>query len=339
MHRVIIGNGISGSHAARVLRERDPGSQITIISAGALLFYNRYDLPDVFRGRCDWTDYLVYPPAYYEENKIKLRRKSLVTEVNTNKRTLTLAHREVVTYDQLLVATGGVAYVPERLLDSIPLMHNFNNFRVAMAMRDALPDGGVVIMLGGDALGLDLARTLINTKHKVILIAGDRTFWPHEITQETRPRFLQALEKMHIEVIDDKQVDRVEHSNGTGPARRVVFDDGSDLAADVVMPFYGLSPSVDFMSHAGIDIERGILVNPQLQTTRDDIWAAGDVCQIWSPEHNAYRFYYGWKNVKMMGDVAARNMTGDDVSFTTAVDEILQLKPDGTIYSPFWEYD
>jgi NADPH-dependent 2,4-dienoyl-CoA reductase/sulfur reductase-like enzyme len=81
------------------------------------------------------------------------------------------------------------------------------------------------------------------------------------------------------------------------------------------------------------------LVNPQLQTTRDDIWAAGDVCQIWSPEHNGYRFYYGWKNVKMMGDVAARNMTGDDVTFTTAVDEILQLKPDGTIYSPFWEYD
>jgi len=40
-----------------------------------------------------------------------------------------------------------------------------------------------------------------------------------------------------------------------------------------------------------------------------------------------------------MGDVAARNMTGDDVTFTTAVDEILQLKPDGTIYSPFWEYD
>ncbi len=322
MHHVIIGNGIAGSHAAQILRERDPGSQITIISGGALLFYNRYDLPDVFRGRCDWVDYLVHPPAYYEENKIKLRRKSLVTEVNTSKRTLTLAHREMVTYDQLLVATGGVAYVPERLLDSTPLMH-----------------GGVVVMLGGDALGLDLARTLIKTKHKVILIAGDRTFWPHEITQETRPRYLQALEKMNIEVIDGKQVDRVEQSNSTGPARRVVLDDGSDVTADVVMPFYGLSPSVDFMSHAGIDIERGILVNTQLQTTRDDIWAAGDVCQIWSPEHNAYRFYYGYKNVKMMGDVAARNMTGDETTFTTAVDEILQLQPDGTIYSPFWEYD
>jgi nitrite reductase (NADH) large subunit len=339
MHHVIIGNGIAGSHAAAVLRERDPGSQITIISGGALLFYNRYDLPDVFRGRCDWVDYLVYPPDYYQDNKIKLRRKSLVTELNTEKRTLTLAHREIVTYDQLLVATGGSAYVPERLLDSIPLMHNFNNFRVAMTVRNALPDGGVVIMLGGDALGLDLARTLIKTKHKVILIAGDRTFWPHEVGQENRSRCLLGLKKMHLEVIDKKQVDRVEQNNGSGPARRVIFDDGSDVTGDVVMPFYGLSPSVDFMSHAGIDIERGILVDPQLQTTQDNIWAAGDVCQIWSPEHNAYRFYYGWKNVKMMGDVAARNMTGDDVPFTTTVDEVLKIKPDGTIYSPFWEHD
>ncbi len=339
MHHVIIGNGIAGSHAAQVLRERNPDGKITIISAGALLFYNRYDLPDVFRGRCDWIDYLVHPPAYYKENKIKLRRKSLVTEVDTNKRTLTLAHREVMSYDQLLVATGGAAYVPERLLEFIPLMHNFNNFRVAMEMRDALPDGGTVVMLGGDALGLDLARTLVETKHRVVLVAGDRTFWPHEVNPETRPRYMQALEKMHFEVIDGKQVDRVEQKNGKGPARRVVFDDGSDLPADVVMPFYGLSPSIDFMSNAGIDIERGVLVNPQLQTTRDDIWAAGDVCQIWSPEHNAYRFFYGWKNVKMMGEVAARNMTGDDVAFTTALDEVLQIQPDGTITSPFWDYD
>lgn len=339
MHRVVIGNGIAGSHAATVLRQLDPSSQVTIVSAGALLFYNRYDLPDVFRGRCDWVDYLVYPPDFYEENDIKLRRKSMVTEVDTENRTMTLAHREKVSYDQLLVATGGSAYIPERLLDSIPLMNNFNNFRVAMAVRGALPKGGVVVMLGGDVLGLDLARTLIETGHKVVLITGDRTFWPHDIPAEERTPYYQALERMGIEVVNGQQVDRVEQSNGGDLPRRVVFEDSNDVFANVVMPFFGLAPNADFMSHAGIDIERGILVSLQLQTSRDDIWAAGDVCQIWSPEQNMYRFYYGWKNVKTMGDVAANNMTGGTVTFSAAVDEMLRIQRDGTIHSPYWEYD
>lgn len=339
MHHVIIGNGVAGSHAAVILRKRDPSSQITVISAGALLFYSRYHLPDVFRGRCDWVDFLVYPPEYYEENSIKLRRKSFVSDVDTKKQTVTLTHREVVSYDQLLVATGGTGYLPERLLDSNHLMHYFNNFRAAMTVNNALPKNGVVIMLGGDAQGLYLARTLIETKHKVMLISGDRTFWPHEIPQETRQRYLDAVGCLGVEVIYGKQVDHIEQGNGKGPARRVVFDDGSDVLGDVVMPFYGLTPSVDFMSNVGIDMERGILVNTHLQTTRDNIWAAGDVCQIWSAEHNAYRFYYGWKNVQMMGEVAARNMTGDDISFSSIVDETLQIKEDGTIYSPFWEHN
>ncbi len=339
MQRIIIGNGIAGSHAAAVLRRRDPDCQITIVSAGALLFYNRYDLPDVFRGRGDWVDYLVYPPSYYDEQNIKLRRKTLVKDVDPNKRTICLSHREALSYDQLLVATGGTGYIPERLLEYSDSMISFNNYRLAMMVRKALPDGGVVIMLGGDVLGLDLARTLIETGHSVVLVAGDRTFWPHEIDADDRPRYLEALRRMGLEVVDGRRIDRVESSHGKRPARQVIFEDGEVLKGDVVMPFYGLTPSVDFMSSAGIDIERGILVNPQLKTTGDDIWAAGDVCQIWSPQQNAYHFYYGWKNVKMMGEVAARNMTGDEVPFSATVDEQIQLQEDGTIYSPFWEYD
>ena len=96
-----------------------------------------------------------------------------------------------------------------------------------------------------------------------------------------------------------------------------MFADGRELAGDVVMPFYGLIPSLEFMVGSGVDIERGLLVNPELRTTDPHIWAAGDVCQIWSAEDNAYRFYYGWKNVKAMGELAARNMTGAEEPFQT----------------------
>ncbi len=119
----------------------------------------------------------------------------------------------------------------------------------------------------------------------------------------------------------------------------MVLADGQALAADVVMAFYGLVPSLEFMVGSGVDIERGLLVNPELRTTDQHIWAAGDVCQIWSPEANAYRFYYGWKNVKTMGEVAARNIAGAEQPFQTSVDEILTVNGQGRLHSSFWDYD
>ncbi len=338
-HHVIIGSGVAGNQAAAVLRSRDPASRITVISPATMLFYRRYDLPQVFRGRHDWRDYLVHPPAYYEEHDIRLRRKSTVTQVDISRRVLTLAHREEVSYDQLLVAAGGSGYLPENLHDSRHLMHGFYTFRAAMEVCRILPEGGKVAMLGGDSLGLEIARTLIDTGFKVALVPGARTFWPHQVNADDRESFYAALERGGIEIIDGVTVDHVEEGPSGMPARRVVFADGGDLFADVVMPFYGLTPSIEFISGSGIDIERGILVNPQLQSSKDDIWAAGDVCQIWSPEIKGYRFFYGWKNVKKMGEVAARNMTGDEVPFASCVDERLRIDDSGAVNSPFWEHE
>jgi len=339
LHYVIIGNGITGSRAAEVLRERDSQARITVVTGDAQLFYNRYDLPDVFDGKHNWVDYLVNPPAYYEKQRITVRRKTLVTEVDTRNRTLMLSHREILNYDRLLIATGGVSYIPARLLDMVDRMHSFGNIRSAMNLYQALPAAGTAIMLGGDVLGLDLARRLTANGFKVILVAGERTCWPHEVDPQDWPKYRAGLEKLGLEVIDDVEAVKINKGTKAGARRTVTLNDGRKINGDVVMPFYGLTPSVDFVSYAGIDIERGILVDPQLKTTRDDIWAAGDVCQIWSQERNNYRFYHGWKNVKTMGEVAACNMTGDEVAFSTVVDAHLRVKRDGTLHSPYWEHD
>jgi NAD(P)H-nitrite reductase large subunit len=338
-HHVIIGNGVAGNRAAAVLRELDPDNRITIISIGALLFYDRYQLPQVFRGKRDWREFLVYPPSYYEDHRIAVRRKCRVTQVDPSRRTLVLAHREEVGYDHLLIASGGAGYLPPALSDYRPLLHSFVTYRTAIATADALPDGGTVIMLGGDILGLDVAHAMAATGHRLILIPSEQTFWPHKVDPADRPALFEALERAGIEVLESRPVERIEAVADGGPARRVVLTDGHELAADVVMAFYGLVPSLEFMVGSGVDIERGLLVNPELHTTDPHIWAAGDVCQIWSAEENAYRFYYGWKNVKAMGEIAARNIAGAEQSFHTACDEILAVDGQGRLHSSFWEYD
>ena len=338
-HYVIIGNGVAGNRAAEVLRERDPDHRITIISMGSLLFYNRYELPRVFKGEHDWRSYLVHPPEYYERNRITVRRNTRVTQIDTNRRVLNLSHREEVGYDQLLVASGGGAYLPVGLREYRPLLHYFGTYRAAMAAARILGDRGTVVMLGGDILGIDVAHNMAAAGHRVILVPGEQLFWPHKIPTEEYPTYLAALGDMDVEVVEGGPVERIEGDPANGSGRRVVMADGRDYDCDLVMPFYGLSPALDFISGADVDIERGLMVSPQLHTNNPDIWAAGDVCQIWSAEENAYRFYYGWRNVKAMGEIAAINMTGAEEPFHSSVDEALVIEKTGGLRSSFWEYD
>jgi NAD(P)H-nitrite reductase large subunit len=338
-HHVIIGNGVAGIRAATVLRERESDNRITIISIGGLLFYDRYQLPQVFAGKRDWRTYLVHPPEYYDERRISVRRKCRVTQVDPRRRVLTLAHREEVAYDTLLIASGGGSYLPPRLSEYVPLFNYFGTYRAAVTTANALPDGGTAILLGGDILGIDVAHTIAATGHRVILITSEQVFWPHKVAPEDHPPLFAALEQAGIEVVHNGAIERIEAASNGGAARRVVLSDGRTIAGDVVMPFYGLMPSLEFMVGSGVDIERGLLVSPTLKTTDAHIWAAGDVCQIWSAEDNAYRFYYGWKNVKAMGELAARNISGAEEPFQTAGQETLTVDRRGRLHSAFWDYD
>ena len=342
-HHVIIGSGITGTQAAATLRERDPRSRITIVTMSNLLFYNRYDLPDVFRGQEDWRNFLVHQPSYYEKNDIKIRRSSRVVNVDAKNRVITLGHKESIRYDTLLVSSGGRGYLPEDIADYRPLMHDFATFEAAIEVKNILPKNGQVVMLGGDMLGLDLARNLIKCGFKVTLVTGEHTFWPHTVEGKEGKTFLRALESMGVEILDGDKAGGIASieagSKKSEPTRTVMFKDESKLSGDVVMPFFGLIPAVEFMLGSGADIERGLLVSPELRTTDENIFAAGDVCQIWDKTEKSYRFFYGWKNVRVMGEVAARNMTGDNVAFVTTQDEKLRLDKKGQIQSPFWEYD
>jgi NAD(P)H-nitrite reductase large subunit len=338
-HYVIIGNGAAGNEAAWHLRRRDPDGRITLITAGRLLFLNRYEFPRVLDGVNDWREFLVHPPSYYDEQSIIVRRYSWVEKVDPRHRLIELRHKESVSYDKLLVASGGGGYLPEYLREYRDLLHDFSTVRNAIQIREALPpNGGKVVMLGGDIRGLDLARTLVKADHEVIVVASENLFWPHELSAEKLSSYIDALEHMGMRVIRGRKVTRIEAGSKGMHARHVVFDDDSEIHTDVVMAFYGLMPALKFMVGTGIDIARGLLVNPHLCTVDEHVWAAGDVCQIWSPEENHYRFYYGWKNVKMMGRIAAINMTDGDEAISTFQEDKLLINEQGEIDSTLWEY-
>ncbi len=335
-HHVIIGSGSAGFGAAMSLRSEDENCRITMITMDVLPFYNRYDLPRVFYGHHDWRELLAVPPVRYEELEITLRRASRVVDVDGIGKTITLSHQENIAYDRLLVCAGGRGYIPENLSDNVGLMHGFGSFEAAMKLYKALPPGGTAIMIGGDMIGIDLAMTLLDTGYNVVLIANQQSFWPHAITEDERGELLRALSAKGVRIFANSRPVGIFSNDNDGPARIVALEDDTMISGDVVMSFCGLASSVEFMLGANVDIERGLLVNPELRTSNETIWAAGDICQIWHDQEKIYKFYHGWKNVRIMGELAARNMLGAHEIFDVDIKDRIYIDDDGNISSTFW---
>jgi MFS family permease len=187
-HHVIIGSGSAGHAAAVTIRGRDPNARITLVTLSSLPFYNRYDLPSMFRGKTDWRDLLAVPPKTYDDLGITLRRNTRVVNVDGQARTITFAHNEQIAFDKLLVCSGGAGYVPEVLSQYRPLISGFGSFESATVTCKALPPGATAIMIGGDMMGIDLAMTLLDTGRKVVLAVNDYTFWPHKLSAAERAK-------------------------------------------------------------------------------------------------------------------------------------------------------
>ena len=336
LHHVIIGSGSAGFGAALALRQNDKDCRVSMMTMDSLPFYNRYDLPRIFRGQTDWHELLAQPPEFYADNRITLRRHNKVVDVDGQSREIRLAHQETVRFDSLLVCAGGRGFQPEALIDHASLMHGFGSYEAAMRLYRDLPKNGHVAMIGGDMIGIDLALTMIDTGYRVSLIATSQTFWPHEPDQDTREALLAALADRGITIIAGQRPTSVTATSDG--AREIGFESGTSLTADVVIPACGLVPMVEFMLNAGVDIERGLLVTPELGTTHPNIWAAGDVCQIWNDTEKEYKFYHGWKNVRTMGELAARNITGAHEIFDVKVTDRIALDAEGNIQSTFWTH-
>jgi NADPH-dependent 2,4-dienoyl-CoA reductase/sulfur reductase-like enzyme len=96
----------------------------------------------------------------------------------------------------------------------------------------------------------------------------------------------------------------------------VVLDDGTVLPADLVVVGVGVRPRTDLAEAAGLEVDKGIMVDDRLRTSDPAIWAAGDSARYPHPDAGSIRVEH-WVLAQRQGQTAAANMLGHDLAFTT----------------------
>jgi NAD(P)H-nitrite reductase large subunit len=279
---VVVGNGMAGARVVEELLRREPLHRreqisVTVFGAESRPAYNRILLSDVLAGKRPAADVVLRTV----DGAVR-RLGTEVVGVDREARTVLAADGTTTAYDALVLATGSLPIVPPvhgiagpdgKLLDGVFVFRTLEDCD-AIAARAKRSTRAIVV--GGGLLGLEAARGLLQHGLQVEVVHGMGHLMDMQLDPPGGAILRRSVEKLGVGVHLGSFASRV---LGTRWVTGVGLADGRDVHGDLVVLACGVRPQVDLARTAGLTIERGILVDDELRTSDDDIYAIGECAQ------------------------------------------------------------
>lgn len=276
---ILIGNGMAGIRTIEEILTLMPDYfDITVFGKEPYPNYNRIQLSKVLQGDTTLQDITLNEWEWYEANAIRLYPGETVIEIDTHNQMVSTDKGKQMAYDYLIIATGSNPFMlPLPGVDKEGVTA-FRDIEDCEKMLDASKHYKRAAVIGGGLLGLEAARGLLNLGMDVDVIHISDYLMERQLdlaAGKLLQKELEAqgmnfwLEKQTAEIIGKKRV--------TG----LRFSDGGKIPVDLVVMAVGIKPNVQLAQEAGIEVNRGIVVNDYMETSVPNIYAVGECA-----EHN-----------------------------------------------------
>ena len=305
---VIVGASLAGTRAAETLRTEGYTGTITMVGDEPHKPYDRPPLSKNFlSGEWDVERIALRKPEVLDELNITWKLGAAATSLNTSTSTLTLATGETITYDGLIIATGGVV----RRLPNQPQLQGIHVLRSvddATALREELVAGARVVVIGAGFIGLEAAATATKRGAQVTVLEGLEA----PLIRALGADMGRAIGDVHTRNgVTIRCGVSVASINGDTHVESISLADGEVVPADVVIVGIGVAPATSWCEEAGLTISDGIVCDAHLCAGPSNVFAAGDVLR-W-PNHlfvdvePTMRVEH-WTNAAEQGAHAAKNL-------------------------------
>jgi NADPH-dependent 2,4-dienoyl-CoA reductase/sulfur reductase-like enzyme len=297
---LIIGGGMTADSAVQGLREIDSNGKIGIISMES---DPPYDRPPLTKGL--WKDKTfdsIWRGAAKQNAELHLGRA--VKSIDLKQKQVTDDKGATYGFEKLLLATGGEPRMLPFGSEKIIYYRTAADYRRLRALTEKAKRFAVI---GGGFIGSEIAAALaMNGKQVTMLFPGP------SIGNHIYPRSLSEFLNGYYQ---EKGVTVLPGETATAFEERstelvLKTRNGRELAVDGIIAGLGVEPRTELAKKAGLKVDNGIVVDPFLQTSAPDVFAAGDVAAFHNPALNQRLRVEHEDNSNTMGKTAGRNMAG-----------------------------
>ena len=273
---VIIGTGLAGYSTARELRKLDTGTRLELITCDDGHFYSKPMISNALGREQQPLDLPTGDAAKMAADlDARIRTRTRVDAIDCQAKQLHL-NGETLAYSQLVLALGADPIRLDLAGDadaaiSVNDLDDYARFREAIAGRRR------VVVLGAGLIGCEFANDLITAGFEVDVVELSEHALGRLVPREAGDAISEALEERGVRWHFGVACEAIEH-DGDGLA--VGLSDGRALAADAVLSAVGLRPRTALAEAAGLEVDRGIVVDRWLRTSDPSVYALGDCKQI-----------------------------------------------------------
>lgn len=316
---VIIGAGQAGVQTAEALRSSGYEGSITLLGDEAEGPYHRPPLSKAWlAGDMEAAQLVMRAPEMLARKHIELRTSVTVTGIDRAAQRVLLADGTSLAYSGLLLATGST---PRRLPlpggDAAGVLAlrskadaNAMAERMALCIEKNLP----VVVIGGGFIGLEVAATARKKGLAVTVLEAA----PRLLGRVLAPKLSDWYAELHrshgVNLVFDARIAAL-NVGADGAVTGVQMADGTVHPAGLVVVGIGVNANDQLALAAGLECDRGIVVDGCGRTSDPAIVAAGDCTARRLPDGSLLRLE-SVQNATEQGKSAAAALLGQDRPFT-----------------------
>ena len=335
MKHVIIGGVAGGATAAARIRRADESAEIILLEKGKYISYANCGLPYYIGGSIADREKLFVQTArqFGKRFAIDVRTENEVVDIDTENKRITIQRADgsqyTETYDKLLLSPGASPVRPPLPGIDLEGIFTLRNVEDTDRIKTYLDNHTIqtAVVVGGGFIGLEMAENLHERGLQVNLIEmGNQVLAPIDFSMASLVH--QHLSDQGVQLYLEKAVERFEAAE-CGVV--VCLNDGTRIAADIVLLSIGVRPATELAQKAGIALgERGIKVDDYLMTSAEDVYAVGDAIEFTHPITGKPWLNFLAGPANRQGRIVADNMVGGnhtpyEGAIGTAVAKVFQL--------------
>ena len=310
---VIIGNGVAAAGCIEGIRIADKNSKITVISEEKYPVYCRPLISYYLEDKTNIEKMNYRSKSFYEDNNCDVIYGKKAVSVDDKAKNITLDDGTCIDYDALCMATGSSPFVPPfEGLDTVENKFSFMTIDDTLALEKVLAKDSKVLVVGAGLIGLKCAEGIADKVAKITVCDLANRVLSSILDDECASVMQKHLEKHNIEfMLSDTAV---KFDKNTAEMKS-----GKKLDFDILVLAVGVRANTEMFKNIGGDVNRGILVNDSMETSVQDVYAAGDCTEGNDISFGDKRVLAILPNAYMQGYCAGQNMAGEKAEFNNAI--------------------